>query len=311
MTVVVAALYQFTKVDDCGSLHLALRNLGIAHGIKGTILIAHEGINGTVCATRAAIDALRTFLKEDGRFDNLEYKESWANTTPFYRLKVRIKKEIVTLGVDEVDCIGGAGTYVEPRDWNKLIQDPNVIVIDTRNDYEVAVGTFQGAVDPKFKSFRAFPTYVSEQMHDQQDKKIAMFCTGGIRCEKSAAYLEKMGFKNIHHLKGGILRYLEDVPPQDSLWRGECFVFDQRTAVQHGLDLGEHGKCYGCRMPLAPSDKKSEHYVEGVQCHHCFDHHDDKHYARVRERHRQIMLAKSKNRSHLGDESTVRDLQEG
>jgi UPF0176 protein len=305
-SIVVAALYHFVPIDDCKKLQDELYDLQNRIGLKGTLLIAPEGINGTVSGTRDSIDALIKFFKEDGRFDGWEYKESCTQNFPFYRLKIKIKKEIVTMGVESLNPNTEKGHYVTPHEWNQLIQDPNTIVIDTRNDYEAQIGSFERAINPKTTCFREFPDYVQQHIMDKKDAKIAMYCTGGIRCEKSTAYLKTLGFKEVYHLKGGILRYLEEIPPQDSLWKGECFVFDQRTSLGHGLSQGTYDKCFGCRMPICEEDKKSVYYVEGSKCHHCHHKYQEKHYKAAQERQNQMMLAKKNDRRHLGSFHDVR-----
>lgn len=269
---VIAALYCFTRLEDYQRLQPRLKELCTTHDIRGTLLLAREGINGTVAGDRVGIDALKSFLETDGRFSTIEYKESFDTKQPFRRLKVRLKKEIVTIGLPDVDPTQVVGTYVTASEWNALIQDPDVVVLDTRNDYEVAIGTFKGAVNPKTKTFREFPKYVRDNFDPAKTPKVAMFCTGGIRCEKASSFMKMEGFKEVYHLKGGILKYLEDVPPVETLWEGECFVFDQRVAVDHQLDRGHHLLCYGCRRPLRPEDKDNPLYEEGVSCHQC--HHE-------------------------------------
>jgi UPF0176 protein len=303
---IVAALYHFVAIDDCQKLRDKLHRLGNEIGLKGTLLIAPEGINGTVCSTRDGIDALVRFFNQDGRFDGWEYKESCATHFPFYRLKIKVKKEIVTMGIHSLNPNAEKGTYVAPHEWNQLIQHPNTIVIDTRNDYEVQIGSFEGAINPKTTCFREFPDYVAQNMMNKKDAKIAMYCTGGIRCEKSTAYLKNLGFKEVYHLKGGILRYLEEVDPQDSLWKGQCFVFDQRTALGQGLTQGTYDKCFGCRIPLCEEDKQSPYYVEGSTCHHCHGKYEEKHYKAAQERQHQMILAKKHQRCHLGSFDDVR-----
>jgi len=265
---IVAALYKFAKLNDYKEIQPKLLAFCIAQNIKGTLLLAEEGINGTVAGSRTEIDALIEYLKKDPRLKDIEHKESYANEMPFYRMKVRIKKEIVTLGVDGIDPNYKVGTYVKPQDWNALISDPDVILIDTRNDYEYDIGTFKGAIDPKTTTFREFPEYVSKNLDAKQHKKIAMFCTGGIRCEKASSFMIEQGFEEVYHLQGGILKYLEEVPKEESLWEGECFVFDQRVSVKHGLEIGDYDQCHACRHPLSPAEMQSEQYVAGISCPH-------------------------------------------
>ncbi|RZI45184.1 rhodanese-related sulfurtransferase [Candidatus Finniella inopinata] len=296
----VAALYKFTDLPDYRQLQPVLKGLCESHGIKGTLLLAEEGINGTVSGCRQAIEALKSWFDNDTRFDGIEYKESQSENCPFYRLKVRLKKEIVTLGVPGINPNRQVGTYVTPQDWNKLIQDPDVILIDTRNDYEVRIGTFKGAVDPNTTSFTQFPGVVKKEFDPEKHKKVAMFCTGGIRCEKASAYMLAQGFENVYHLKGGILKYLETVPAQESLWEGDCFVFDQRVTVDHSLSKGTHSLCYGCRSPLSAEDLLSESYEKGVSCPRCVDVVSDHKKRNFRERQKQIALAAEKGQKHIG-----------
>ncbi|WP_088891751.1 oxygen-dependent tRNA uridine(34) hydroxylase TrhO [Leptolyngbya ohadii] len=271
MSIVVAAFYKFVKLPDYAELRSPLLELCLAQGIRGTILLAAEGINGTIAGTRQGIDAVLAKLRSDDRFADLQHKESGAIEMPFDRLKVRLKREIVTLGIPEVDPTEQVGTYVEPQDWNNLITRPDITLVDTRNQYEVDIGTFQGAKSPETATFRQFPQYVEQQLDPNQHKKVALFCTGGIRCEKATAYLLAQGFEEVYHLKGGILKYLEEVPPEESLWQGECFVFDQRVAVQQGLELGTHEMCLSCGHPISEEDKASTAYEVGISCPHCID----------------------------------------
>lgn len=270
MMLVVATFYKFVGLDDRAELQNALLKYCNEQGIRGTILLAAEGVNGTIAGSRPAIDNVLAYLRSDPRLADLEHKESCAEAMPFERLKVRLKKEIVTLGLPEVNPNQQVGTYVEPKDWNALIADPDVILIDTRNHYEVEIGTFQGAQNPETRSFRQFPDYVQQQLDPSKHKKVAMFCTGGIRCEKASAFMLSQGFQEVYHLKGGILKYLEEVPAEQSLWQGECFVFDQRVAVQHGLEQGSHEICLSCGYPVSDADKASPQYEKGISCPHCF-----------------------------------------
>jgi len=242
-----------------------------SQGVKGTILLAEEGINGTIAGSREAIDAVLSLLRSDPRLVDLEHKESFADVQPFDRIKVRLKSEIVTIGVSEADPNAQVGTYIDPHDWNAVISDPDVTVIDTRNEYEVSIGSFQGAENPHTRSFRQFPDYVRTHLDPAKQKKVALFCTGGIRCEKASAFMLAQGFEEVYHLKGGILKYLEEVPPDDSLWQGECFVFDQRVAVQHGLEAGTHEMCRSCGHPISEADKASPDYEDGIACPYCVD----------------------------------------
>ncbi|MDB6177117.1 rhodanese-related sulfurtransferase [Paracoccus sp. Z330] len=287
----VAALYHFTRFPDPQSLQGPLAKIACAQGVRGTLLLAHEGINGTIAGTRQGIDAVLAHIRSLPGCADLAWKESNAGTMPFGRMKVRIKREIVTMGQPDVDPNAAVGRYVEPSDWNELISAPDVAVIDTRNDYEVGIGTFEGAIDPGTRSFRDFPAWWAQHAHRFHNKKIAMFCTGGIRCEKSTNFLMSQGVEEVFHLKGGILKYLEDVPEQDSKWQGECFVFDQRVSLGHGLKQGSYGMCHACRRPLADQDRERPEFEEGVCCHHCVDEYDQSDRERFRERQRQFDLA--------------------
>lgn len=298
--IVVAALYKFAPLENLKGIQEALRTLCRELGIKGTLLLAHEGVNGTVSGTREAIGVLRGRLGGYVGLDSMEYKESLAPTHPFHRLKIRLKKEIVTMGRPEVDPNRVVGAYVAPEEWNDIISDPEVVVIDTRNDYEVEIGTFRGAVNPKTQSFSEFPRWVRENLDPGKNKKVAMFCTGGIRCEKASSYMRQAGFEEVYHLKGGILKYLEKVPEAQSLWEGDCFVFDQRVAVRHGLEKGIHDMCFGCRHPVSPVDKVSPRYAEGVCCPHCHDSLSEEQKAGAAERHRQVLLAAARGEKHIG-----------
>lgn len=271
MSQVVATFYKFVRLPDFAEKRDSLLAYCQAQGIKGTILLAAEGINATIAGSRQAIDSLLALLRSDPRLVDLEPKESYADFPPFDRMKVRLKKEIVTLGLPEVDPSDRVGTYVTPQDWNELISDPEVTVIDTRNDYEVSIGTFKGAQNPKTASFRQFPDYVRTHLDPTKHKKVAMFCTGGIRCEKATSFMMAQGFQEVYHLKGGILKYLEEVPQEESLWQGECFVFDQRVAVREGLAIGTHDMCPSCGHPISEADKTSPDYQEGVSCPYCCD----------------------------------------
>ncbi|TQV67759.1 rhodanese-related sulfurtransferase [Exilibacterium tricleocarpae] len=298
--IVVAALYKFVALPDYRALRQPLLDRCNALAVKGSLLLASEGINGTVAGSRAAIDALVAYLRSDPRLADIDHKESFDRTQPFHRMKVKLKKEIVTMGVQGIDPNRAAGTYVAPADWNRLISADDVLVIDTRNDYEVAVGTFAGAENPKTKSFREFPAYVDAHLDRDRHKKVAMFCTGGIRCEKSTAYLKQQGFEHVYHLQGGILKYLEEVPPAQSLWRGECFVFDNRVSVDHDLQKGSLALCHGCRNPITAADKRSDKYLPGVACPQCHDRQTERQRARFSERQRQVELAQARNQTHIG-----------
>ena len=269
------AMYHFVSLPHFESLREPLLQFCAARGIKGTLLLANEGINGTVAGSEKSILELLNYLKTDPLFEDnfksLGHKESWSDKHPFYRMKVKLKKEIVTLGVPGVSPTKVVGQYVKPQDWNKIISDPEVILIDTRNDYEYAIGSFKNAINPKINTFREFPEYVKSHYDPKKHKKVAMFCTGGIRCEKASSYMISEGFDEVYHLEGGILKYLEEISPQESLWQGECFVFDQRVAIKHGLQIGEFDQCYACRYPLSKEDMKSDKYIPGISCTHCFN----------------------------------------
>jgi UPF0176 protein len=298
--VVVSALYHFVTLENYQALRQPLHDFMIAHEIRGTLLLAQEGINGTVAGSRQSIDSLHAWLRSDERLKDLRTKESYDDSMPFYRTRVKLKKEIVTMGVEGIDPKQVVGTYVKPEDWNDLISDPEVTLIDTRNDYEVAIGTFKNAVDPETDTFRQFPDYVKNNMDPKKQKKVAMFCTGGIRCEKSTAYLKEQGFEEVYHLQGGILKYLETVPVEESLWQGECFVFDNRVSVDHQLEKGSYDQCHACRLPITDEDKNSDKYMQGVSCPSCYDKKSEKQRQRFAERERQVQLAKSRGEQHLG-----------
>nr|WP_153764539.1 rhodanese-related sulfurtransferase [Endozoicomonas sp. OPT23] len=304
MSVVVCALYKFVTLENFESIKEPLFTEMESNGVRGTLLLAREGINGTVSGSRAAIDHLLNWLKSDPRLAELEYKESFVETQPFKRTRVKLKKEIVTMGVEGIDPKEVVGTYIEPKDWNDLINDPDTILIDTRNDYEVQVGTFKNAVNPETETFREFPDYVKENLNPEKHKKVAMFCTGGIRCEKSTAYLKEQGFENVYHLKGGILKYLEEVPQEESTWEGECFVFDDRVTVNHQLEKGQYDQCHACRLPITEEDKISEHYIKGVSCPNCNDKHTPEQKRRFMDREKQMELAKERGEAHIGSEVT-------
>jgi UPF0176 protein len=298
--IVVAALYKFVTLEDFHELREPLLDACIASGARGTILLAHEGINGTIAGTREAIDQVLAYLRSDPRLANLEHKESFDDHLPFYRMKVKLKREIVTMGIEGIDPNSRVGTYVAPGDWNDLVNDPEVLLIDTRNDYEYGIGTFRGAIDPHTQSFRDFPAYVRSHLDPEKHKKVAMFCTGGIRCEKASAFMLEEGFAEVYHLQGGILKYLEEVSPQESTWEGECFVFDNRVAVDHKLQKGQYDQCYGCRHPITEQDKLSEKYQKGICCPLCYDRLTDDQRARFSERQKQIELAALRGEDHIG-----------
>ncbi|WP_299555797.1 rhodanese-related sulfurtransferase [uncultured Tateyamaria sp.] len=296
---IIAALYHFTRFDDPAAIKGPLAALCCGQGVKGTLLLAPEGINGTIAGPRAGIDAVLVHIRALPGCVDLEWKESTSKTPPFGKMKVRLKREIVTMGQPDVDPAARVGHYVDPADWNDLIGREDVAVIDTRNDYEVAIGTFNGAVDPHTRSFGEFPAWWEENKHRFHKKKVAMFCTGGIRCEKSTNYLLGQGVEDVFHLKGGILKYLEEVSAQDSTWQGECFVFDGRVSVWHGLEVGPHQLCHACRRPILPADQARPEYEAGVSCHHCVDETSDEDKARFRERQKQIELARIRGEDHL------------
>lgn len=295
----IAALYHFTRFDDPAALQGPLLRLCTAKGISGSLILAGEGINGTIAGPRAGVDAVLAHIRALPGCAMLEHKESTARQQPFRRLKVRLKQEIVTMGQPDVDPRARVGHYVEPRDWNALIGAPDVAVIDTRNDYEIGIGTFEGAVDPHTASFRDFPEWWEHNKDRFRGKKIAMFCTGGIRCEKSTNYLLGQGVEDVFHLKGGILKYLEEVPEEDSAWRGECFVFDGRVSVGHGLREGPHELCHACRRPILPADMDRPEYEQGVSCHNCHAETTGEDKARFRERQKQIALAEARGERHI------------
>ena len=299
--IIVAALYKFAKLPDYQERQPELFDFCVRQDLYGTLLLAEEGINGTVAGTRAGIDALIAFLRADPRFADLEHKESYADEMPFTRMKVKLKKEIVTLGVAGINPNEKVGTYVAPEDWNALISDPDVVLIDTRNGYECDIGTFRGAIDPQTTTFREFPAYVSQNFNPGKHKKVAMFCTGGIRCEKASSLMVEQGFEQVYHLQGGILKYLEKIPPAESLWQGECFVFDQRISVGHGLKVGEYEQCHGCRHPISPEDRASIQFVEGVSCPHCFSTLSEEKRSRFAERQKQTELALKRGMMHIGE----------
>ncbi len=295
----VAALYKFVTLPDYKALQEPLLNVCNDNGIKGTLLLASEGINGTVAGTEAGIYALLDYLHKSQDFSDLKHKESRAEEMPFLRMKVRLKKEIVTMGVPGTDPQKIVGSYVKPGDWNDLISDPDVVLVDTRNDYEVGIGTFKGAIDPKTTNFRDFPKWVKNNKNMLDKPKVAMFCTGGIRCEKSTAYMKEQGYEDVYHLEGGILKYLEEVPEEESMWEGECFVFDNRVAIKHSLEEGSYDQCFGCRWPITEEDKVSDKYIMGVCCPRCFDKTPEEKKNRSAERQKQIDLARKRGEKHM------------
>ena len=302
-----AAFYKFVALPDFEGLKDPLLTVCHEHRVKGMVLLAGEGINSTIAGPEHGVRAVLAWLRADPRLADLVHKEAWCDKAPFYRMKVKLKREIVTMGVPEANPSLLAGTYVKPEQWNALISDPDVVVIDTRNQYEVDIGTFSGAVDPHIASFSQLPKWVDEasQLHAQAGKKpkVAMFCTGGIRCENSTALLRLRGFEEVYHLEGGILKYLETIPPEQSLWQGACFVFDERVSVGHGLQVGEHGLCRACRRPISEADKLHAQYEEGVSCAQCYDSTTDVQKSGARERIRQWRLAKERGQSWIGEQN--------
>ena len=303
--IVVSALYHFVTLDDYQAMRQPLYDFMVENHIKGTLLLAKEGINGTVAGLKTSIDRLHTWLRSDERLKDLRTKESFDDNMPFYRTRVKLKKEIVTMGIQGIDPNHIVGTYVKSEDWNDLISDPEVTVIDTRNDYEFSIGTFKNAVNPQTETFRQFPAYVKDNMNPEKNKKVAMFCTGGIRCEKSTAYLKEQGFEEVYHLQGGILKYLETIPEEETLWQGECFVFDNRVSVDHKLNKGSYDQCHACRLPITEQDKNSDKYVQGVSCPSCYNKKTQQQRQRFAERERQVQLAKMRGEEHIGSEVNV------
>ena len=300
--IVVAALYKFTRFADFEKYRDPILNTMLDNDVKGTLLIASEGINGTISGTRQGIDNVLDYLRSIKAIGSFTFKESYTNAQPFYRTKVKLKKEIVTMGVENIDPLQSVGRYVKPSDWNALISDPDVILIDTRNDYEVKIGTFQNAVNPNTETFREFPEYVAKELDPSKHKKVAMFCTGGIRCEKSTAFMREQGFEEVYHLEGGILKYLEEVPASDSMWEGDCFVFDNRVSVNHNLEKGSYEQCFACRMPITQDEMQSSAYIKGESCPHCIDKATEEQKARFREREHQMQLAQKRGEAHIGSD---------
>ena len=299
----ICALYKFTRLDDFEEIQGPLKIFLESLNIRGTLLLAKEGVNGTIAGDNDSIMKSLDYLQKDERLVGLEYKFSYSEKPPFKRLKVKLKKEIVTLGVSDIDPTHSSGTYVKPADWNELINDPDVVLIDTRNNYEFEIGSFKGSINPNTETFREFPAYTKNNLEKYRDKKIAMFCTGGIRCEKSTAYLKSEGFENVFHLQGGILKYLEEVKEDESLWEGECFVFDDRVAVKHNLELGKYDQCHACRFPITEEDKEHPHYEKGASCSRCYGTKNSSQVNRYREREKQVQLAKGRGESHIGDDA--------
>lgn len=302
----VATLYQFVKLQEYEQLKLPLLRKMQKMKIKGTIILAREGINGSISGSAESIDIFLKWLRNDSiwnkKLNGLEAKFSVTDKTPFARAKVKLKQEIVTMGIPDIQTEKDSGTYVKPKDWNELILQPDVVTIDVRNNYEIQLGKFKGSKNPETESFREFPKFARESINPNEQKKVAMYCTGGIRCEKATSYLKKIGFEEVYHLRGGILKYLEDVPKDDSLWEGECFVFDERVAINHSLEPGNYIQCHACRMPLSKADINHPQYILGESCHLCYQKKSPQQQARYRERQKQIQLAKSRGETHIGEE---------
>jgi UPF0176 protein len=299
---VVCALYKFVHLEDFEKMRKPLYEVMDSNEVRGTLLLAHEGINGTISGSRTGIDIVLNWLNSDSRLNPISYKESYADIAPFKRTKVKLKKEIVTMGIEDIDPTRSVGAYVKPQDWNALILDPEVLLVDTRNDYEVEIGTFKNALNPDTQSFRQFPEYVEKNLDPTKHKKVAMFCTGGIRCEKSTAFLKGKGFEEVYHLEGGILKYLEEVPEEESLWEGECFVFDDRVAVNHKLEKGKYDQCHACRYPITEEEKLSPKYIQGVSCPRCAERLTEEQKSRFAEREKQVRLAEERGEEHIGHE---------
>ena len=297
---VVAALYKFADFPDYKEFQPKLLDFCKAHNVMGTLLIAEEGINGTIAGSREGIDAALKFIRSHPSFTDIEHKESFASKPPFLRMKVKLKTEIVTMGVPGVTPRKSVGTYVTPKEWNDLLKQDDVVAIDTRNDYEYEIGTFKGAINPNTEVFRDFPKYMEENWSPEKHKRVVTFCTGGIRCERATALLNDMGYDEVYHLKGGILKYLEEIPQEESLWDGECFVFDNRVSVTHGVKEGNYDQCYGCRYPVSAEQKQHPHYKVGVHCHRCYDKRSAEQHRIAETRHRQVEIAKQKGIKHLG-----------
>jgi len=302
--IVIAALYRFVRLDNHQLLRQPLLDFLLEHKVRGTLLLAAEGINGTIAGEATAIESVLDFLRQDDRLRDLDCKLSYDDEMPFYRSRVKLKREIVTMGIEDLDPAQG-GTYVDAVDWNALIDDPDVTLVDTRNAYESAIGSFTGAIHPDTDSFREFPDYAKQNLDPGRHRKVAMFCTGGIRCEKSTSYLRQQGFDEVYHLRGGILKYLEDVPEAESRWRGECFVFDNRVSVNHALEKGSYDQCHACRLPITEDDKHSKFYQPGVSCPSCYDSVSEDDKRRFREREKQVRLARERGEQHLGSDATL------
>jgi UPF0176 protein len=302
----IVALYKFCKIEDPIYFQRFIKSELSSLNILGTIIIGEEGINGTISGNESSLNKAVTALKSINLFQNLDLKESYSTKKPFLRLKIKIKEEIVSMGLRDIDPTIQAGQYIVPEEWNNLINDKNTVLIDTRNNYEYSIGTFENSINPETNNFKEFPNWVDKQGFNESDKKsknFAMFCTGGIRCEKASSYMKNHGFRNVFHLKGGILKYLENIDIKDSKWKGECFVFDDRVSVKHDLSEGEYDLCHGCRTPITEQDKLSSNYVKGVSCEHCINEKTIEQVNRYKSRQKQINLAKTKNENHLGPKS--------
>ena len=302
----IVALYKFCKIEDPIYFQKFIKSELSSLNILGTIIIGEEGINGTISGNESSLNNAITTLKSINLFQDLDLKESYSAKKPFLRLKIKIKEEIVSMGLKNIDPTIQAGQYIVPEEWNNLINDKNTVLIDTRNNYEYSIGSFENSINPKTNNFKEFPNWVDKQGFNESDKKsknFAMFCTGGIRCEKASSYMKNQGFKNVFHLKGGILKYLENIDIKDSKWKGECFVFDDRVSVKHDLSEGEYDLCHGCRTPITEQDKLSPNYVKGVSCEHCINEKTIEQVNRYKSRQKQINLAKTKNENHLGPKS--------
>lgn len=302
---VVCALYKFVTLNNYQDLREPLLAVMENNEVRGTLLLANEGINGTISGPQQQLNNVLEWLQSDSRLAGLDYKLSFHKERPFNRTKVKLKKEIVTMGIEGIDPNKISGTYVEAKNWNDIISDPETLLIDTRNDYEYGIGTFKNAVNPNTTTFREFPEYVKQNLDPNKHKKVAMFCTGGIRCEKASAFMKEKGFDEVYHLKGGILKYLENVDEQNSLWQGECFVFDDRVAVSHNLEKGQYDQCHACRFPITENDKLNSHYIQGVSCPKCYDKLSDEQKMRFAEREKQVQLAKARGEQHIGSDSRI------
>jgi UPF0176 protein len=302
----IVALYKFCKIEDPIYFQKFIKSELSSLNILGTIIISEEGINGTISGNESSLNKAITSLHSINLFQDLDLKESYSAKKPFLRLKIKIKEEIVSMGLRNIDPTTQAGQHIVPEEWNNLINDKDTVLIDTRNNYEHSIGSFKNSINPETNNFKEFPNWVDKQGFNESDKKsknFAMFCTGGIRCEKASSYMKNHGFKNVFHLKGGILKYLENINVKDSKWEGECFVFDDRVSVKHDLSEGEYDLCHGCRTPITEQDKLSSNYVKGVSCKHCINKKTIEQVNRYKSRQKQINLAKTKNENHLGPKS--------